>query len=391
MRELQLTNSDKPALVDAKYYDYLNQWDWNIHGWGYVQRSTQEGVVYLHREVLRRAGYVDFGVGDHINRNPFDNRKENLRPATHTQNAQNRGLRSTNTTGLIGVSQREGMLTARVESNGKTVYLARFEQLPENLPKAGKAADVGRIWFHDPDFVVLNFNRSDYPDGHPDTWPPGPYSDVIRRCQGRQVCNSALGYWYVRWDKQSKCWRSDASVNGKTTRLGTFRDSPGTHTALLQAVKVADIAAIHLGRGKINLGREHYPDGHPDTWPPGPYSDVIRRCQGRQVCNSALGYWNVNWSKRDKCWFTQVYSSGKTIRLGTFKDLPNEYTALLQAVIVADIAAIALGRDKINLGRTHYPAGLPRDWPEESIPDCPALRRLISEPTTYNLQPTTDK
>ena len=65
------------------------------------------------------------------------------------------------------------------------------------------------------------------------------------------------------------------------------------------------------------------------------------------------------------------------VHLGYFRDSPGEYTALLDAVKVADTAAIHLGRDKINLSREHYPAESPRDWPEESIPDCPALRRLI--------------
>jgi hypothetical protein len=65
------------------------------------------------------------------------------------------------------------------------------------------------------------------------------------------------------------------------------------------------------------------------------------------------------------------------VHFGYFRDLPDEYPALLDAVKVADIVVIHLGRDKINLGRDHYPPGPPRDWPEESIPDCPALRRLI--------------
>jgi hypothetical protein len=71
--------------------------------------------------------------------------------------------------------------------------------------------------------------------------------------------------------------------------------------------------------------------------------------------------------------------NGKTTYLGLFKDSPGESAALLAAVKATDAAAIALGRDKINLGREHYPVGPPRDWPEDAIPDCPALKRLIGD------------
>jgi hypothetical protein len=40
---------------------------------------------------------------DHINRNPLDNRKSNLRPVNKSQNSMNRSLRSDNNSGIVGV------------------------------------------------------------------------------------------------------------------------------------------------------------------------------------------------------------------------------------------------------------------------------------------------
>ena len=43
---------------------------------------------------------------DHLNRNPFDNRVENLRITTHRQNMRNKSMYNTNTSDYTGISRR---------------------------------------------------------------------------------------------------------------------------------------------------------------------------------------------------------------------------------------------------------------------------------------------
>lgn len=66
---------------------------------------------------------------DHIDRNPSNNRIENLRLTDKAANNKNRlAARVDSTTGLIGVLRgQHGTFSAHISVNGKRVYLGRFK------------------------------------------------------------------------------------------------------------------------------------------------------------------------------------------------------------------------------------------------------------------------
>lgn len=72
---------------------------------GLPSKGTQRDLAHIVLDV-KPNGLSDFVV-DHINGNAFDNRKENLRICSQSENVINKSFMSNNTSGFIGVSYRK--------------------------------------------------------------------------------------------------------------------------------------------------------------------------------------------------------------------------------------------------------------------------------------------
>jgi len=143
MREIQLTRG-KVAIVDDEDYDRLSEHKWcaqkREHGgvWHAARyRKKSEGsseYVYMHCEVLQ------CDMVDHRSRNGLDNRRENLRACTKSQNAVNSKKRSDNKSGFKGVSRSGKKWRAYIVVDGKQKYLGLFSTPKEAAAAYDKAA-----------------------------------------------------------------------------------------------------------------------------------------------------------------------------------------------------------------------------------------------------------
>lgn len=120
--------------VDEEDFERLNRYFWIARPHRQTIYAQRNGIVngkrttfQLHREILGLN--LERGVTvDHINGDGLDNRRQNLRICTPTENCRNRRIQINNSTGYKGVHYRQkpNKFWAYIAVNGKRVHLGVF-------------------------------------------------------------------------------------------------------------------------------------------------------------------------------------------------------------------------------------------------------------------------
>ena len=109
------------SKFDIEDIPKISRYKW-YYGCGYANvKNRKIKHMAMHRLILNTDQFVD-----HINHDKLDNRKENLREVTKSQNAMNM-----NTKGIT--MQKNGHWTAQIRKNGKTVNLGTYEHKEQAL------------------------------------------------------------------------------------------------------------------------------------------------------------------------------------------------------------------------------------------------------------------
>ena len=140
----------KEALVDDDDYEMFmeHKWCadkcWNNKDKFYVRRNSprdsngKQKTIKMHRVIMNAPKGKQV---DHINGNPLDNRKDNLRVCTHQQNQMNRGRTNNNKSGYKGVhykkrtksmiNERSKPWVAQIYLNDKKIHLGTYKTKEE--------------------------------------------------------------------------------------------------------------------------------------------------------------------------------------------------------------------------------------------------------------------
>lgn len=153
MAYIQLTQG-KVALVDDEDYEWLSKYKWQAHR---RPRSTipdrfeavrnapdstgKIKTVRMHRLILDAPSGVEV---DHINHNPLDNRRTNLRLCTRSQNMQNRKYPEKGLPRGVYLHKLTGKYVATIGVRRKYFHLGTFT----NPEQAAAAYDAASARYH---------------------------------------------------------------------------------------------------------------------------------------------------------------------------------------------------------------------------------------------------
>lgn len=149
MGMILLKNSNEYAIVDDDLIEWLSQWTWRFGTDGYAIRYTSEKskskskTIYMHRVINETP---DDLITDHLNQNKLDNRRENLRSCTYSQNLNNRATKKkgTNPSRYRGVYYDKHQVNAKK----KTIWRARISngKQPRNLGRFRTEEEAARAY-----------------------------------------------------------------------------------------------------------------------------------------------------------------------------------------------------------------------------------------------------
>lgn len=142
VKKIPLTQG-KFALVDDEDFEWLNQFKWHVQyqptidGFyarrnqyiGYFNGKQKQKMIFMHRLIMERVIGHELQRSeftDHINHDPVDNRRENLRIVSNRQNQQNqKNKKSSKYPGVYWYKQ-DKKWRAKIKLNGKSKHLGSF-------------------------------------------------------------------------------------------------------------------------------------------------------------------------------------------------------------------------------------------------------------------------
>ena len=235
------TLSDDYAVIDEEDYQKvmdditttLRSGKKRVNKW-YLCGSNSAGKKYalngsrkksIHRAVM---GYPKGMDVDHINGDPLDNRKVNLRLCTRSENCMNKKTRADSRSGYKGVymspdgNKIQAYIRPPTMTKGKRISLGHYDTLEE----AARAYDANAYHYFG-EYAILNFpNEKINKDLIVRIGDRKPRRRRARSPkQPRSYRTNKSGFRGVHFHKHNKRWRAQIGYNYKLITIGYY-DTP---------------------------------------------------------------------------------------------------------------------------------------------------------------------
>lgn len=120
------------ALIDKDDYEKIKDYKWCLNGDGYAITRINKKILFLHHLIKPRH---EFLLTEHHDTNPLNNKKDNLRYATKSQNGMNRKSKG------YYWKKEKNKWQAKININKKQIHLGFFTK-KEDAIKARRKGEL---------------------------------------------------------------------------------------------------------------------------------------------------------------------------------------------------------------------------------------------------------
>lgn len=141
-------------MVDDADYDWLRQYSWSIRN-GYAATKIGHRYQSMHRLIMGVMPKEPVLI-DHLDTNPYNNQRYNLRRANRFQNQQNRKTNRKNTLPK-GIRQLpSGKFNVRVQAFGERWVIGTYNTLEEAVAERNRVAKLKHGEFFNAAYIKPN-------------------------------------------------------------------------------------------------------------------------------------------------------------------------------------------------------------------------------------------
>lgn len=219
MRIIKSIHGEDIKVSDCDY-DFLSQFRWRKDANGYF-KCTQSGIwlgeqinqkqIHWFSMKLNGLDYEEGKSVDHINRDPSNNTHRNLRFATRTAQALNRGIQKNNIAGVQGVIANHKRWAAQIGINGTSTHLGTYDT-KEQAHDVYLRAKAKIEWYE-----------------------PAWSEFTLKRCEDLEVIRKIRTSKYVGVYKVGNKWIAQLRIKGHNPYLGTYDTELEASEAYLKA------------------------------------------------------------------------------------------------------------------------------------------------------------